>query len=238
MSTERRSDIDWNDAIKKEARDKNNEDLGEVEEIGIDHIFIQKGLMNKEKFYIPYSEVESYDGNVLRFKLSEEEIKSNYAGDPSASSPNVSIIKDDTKIEDKRSESESDSTIHPLVEEKLNISKTEVIYKEAKLIKEPVTETKKIEVPVTHEELVVERRPAGKNVPSIQDLEPPVISRQEIKIPLKREQVEIKKETYIKEEVVVKKKRILETKTITEEVRSEKLLVSGQDIPERKYYSI
>lgn len=58
MSTERRSDIDWNDAIKKEARDKNNEDLGEVQEIGIDYIFIQKCLMNKEKFYIPYSEVE------------------------------------------------------------------------------------------------------------------------------------------------------------------------------------
>lgn len=212
---------------KKEARDKNNEDLGEVQGIGINYIFIQKGLMNKEKFYIPYSEVESYDGNVLKFKLSEEEIKSNYTGDHLASSPNVSIIKGDTKNEDKRSE--SDSTIHPLVEEKLNIS-TEVKYKEAKLIKEPVTETKKVEVPVTHEELVVERRPAGENTPSVQDLEPPVTTRQELKIPLKREQVEIKKETYIKEEVVVKKRRVLETKTITEEVSSEKLLVSRQDV--------
>ena len=55
-------------------------------------------------------------------------------------------------------------------------------------------------------------------------------TRQELKIPLKREQVEIKKETYIKEEVVVKKRRVLETKTITEEVSSEKLLVSGQDV--------
>ena len=68
------------------------------------------------------------------------------------------------------------------------------------------------------------------STPSVRDLEPPVTTRQELKIPLKREQVEIKKETYIKEEVVVKKRRVLETKTITEEVSSEKLLVSGQDV--------
>ena len=75
-----------------------------------------------------------------------------------------------------------------------------------------------------HEELIVERRLAGEDAPSIRNLEPPVTSRQEIKIPLKREEAELKKETYVKEEVIVKKKRIVETKTITEEVKSDKLL--------------
>jgi uncharacterized protein (TIGR02271 family) len=231
MSSERRSDIDWNDVVKKEARGINDEDLGEVQEIGFNYIFVQKGLVSKEKFYIPFSEVDSYDGNVLRFKLSEEEIRSNYTGDPVASSPNVNIVKGDINSEVKRAEPETESTTLPLVEEKLSISKTEVIYKEAKIIKEPVTKIEEIEVPLTHEELIFERRPAGKDAPSIRNLEPPVTSRQEIKIPLKRE-VELKKETHAKEEVIVKKKRVVETKTITEEVKSDKLLDRGRDMLE------
>jgi uncharacterized protein (TIGR02271 family) len=234
MSSEQRSDIDWADVVKKEARGSNDEDLGEVQEIGINYIFIQKGLISKEKFYIPFTEVDNFDGNVLKFKLSQEEIRSNYTGDPGASSSNVNIVKGDTKSEDKRfePEAESESTTFPLVEEKLNISKSEVIYKEAKIIKEPVTMIEEVEVPLTHEELVFERRPAGNNSHSTLNLEPPVTSRQEITISLKREEVELKKNTHVKEEVIVKKKRIVKTKIITEDVKSEKLLDSGRDMLE------
>lgn len=232
MSVERRrSDIDWNDVVKKEARGINDEDLGEVQEIGIDYIFVQKGLINKENFYIPYTEVDSYDGNVLKFKLSEEVIRSNYAGDPSNSSPNVSIVKHDIIDEKNRSESEFESTTTislPLAAEKLSISKTDVVYKEAKIIKDPIAETKEIEVPLFHEEIAFERRSVEKTAASIERSEPPVTSRQEIKIPLKREEAELKKETYVKEEIIVKKKRVVETKTVTEEVKSEELLDSSQ----------
>jgi uncharacterized protein (TIGR02271 family) len=63
-------------------------------------------------------------------------------------------------------------------------------------------------------------------------MESPVTSRQEIKIPLKREELELKKETYVKEEVIIKKKRIVETKMITEELKGDKLLDSGRDMLE------
>jgi len=176
-------------------------------------------LINKEKYYIPQTEVESYDGNILRFKLSEEEIKGKYLGDSPPLTRNTG--KDD-------GEEESESTRVSLVEERLNISKRDVTYKEATLIKEPVTETKTVEVPITHEELIVERRPASKSTTSTSDLKPPVTSKEEIKIPLKKEEVEVKKEPYVKEEVVLKKRRITETKTITEEVKSERLADTGE----------
>ena len=73
--------INWDDVIKKDARGINDEDLGQVQEVGDTYVLVQKGLINKEKFYVPQNEVESYDGNILRFKLSEEEIKSKYSGD-------------------------------------------------------------------------------------------------------------------------------------------------------------
>ena len=67
------STIDWSDVIKKEARASNDEDSGEVQEVGDNYIVVQRGLINKDKFYIPKDIVESYDGKVLRFSISEEE---------------------------------------------------------------------------------------------------------------------------------------------------------------------
>jgi uncharacterized protein (TIGR02271 family) len=110
------------------------------------------------------------------------------------------------------------------MEEKLNISKREVTYKEATMIREPVIETKTVEVPVTHEEIIVERRPPTEATTSRKDLRAPVTNKEEIKIPLKKEEVIVKKEPFVKEELVIKKRRVAERKKITEEVKSEKLV--------------
>jgi hypothetical protein len=70
--------IDWNDVIKKEARGTNNLDLGEVQEVSNGLILVQKGVGNKEIFSIPQYKVESYDGKVLKFAISEEEALKKY----------------------------------------------------------------------------------------------------------------------------------------------------------------
>src|SRR5919112_6242656 len=135
MTMSNEHDINWDDVIKKKARGINDEDLGEVQEVEDTYVLVQKGLINKEKFYVPQNEVESYDGNILRFKLSEEEIKSKYSRD----SPPA--LDTNTEKDYEEGESESESTRVPLVEERLDISKRDVTYKEATLTKEPVTET-------------------------------------------------------------------------------------------------
>ena len=219
MSREEARNINWNEVIKKEARGKNDEDLGEVQEVGDTYILVQKGLINKEKFYIPQNEVESYNGDILRFRLSEDDIKSKYLQD---SPPLLSSAHSTNGIEENQAKQEESESSHvPLIEENLNISKREVTYKEATLIKEPVTEMKTVEVPVTHEELIVERRPPTEATTSQDELKSPVTTKEEIKIPLKKEEIEVRKEPYVKEEIVIKKRRVEETKTITEEVKSE-----------------
>ena len=75
------SSTDWDDVVKKEARGSNDEDLGEVQEVGQNYVLVQKGMINKEKFYIPRDLAESYDGDVLRFRISEEDVKSRYMRD-------------------------------------------------------------------------------------------------------------------------------------------------------------
>jgi uncharacterized protein (TIGR02271 family) len=214
--------INWNEVIKKEARGKNGEDLGEVQEVGDTYISVQKGSISKERFHIPRSEVEGYDDNVLQFNISEDDARSKYLGDLP---PSISSVADNISNigENEAKQEDSETTPIPLVEEKLNISKREVMYKEATLIKEPIIETKTVEVPLIYEELIVERRPPTEATTSQHEPKPPVTTREEIKIPLKKEEVEVKKEPYVKEEVVLKKRHITERRTITEEVKSEKL---------------
>ena len=58
----------------------------------------------------------------------------------------------------------------------------------------------------------------------------PATSKEDIEIPLKREEVEVTKTPYVKEEVVVKKKPVTETREVTEEVTSEKVNVSDSNV--------
>ena len=213
------SNIDWNDVIKKEARGSGDEDLGEVQEVGSSYVLVQKGLINKEKFYIPKDKVESYDGHKLRFRITEAEVQSKYMGDspPSSLTTGTQSTADRTKVEE---------TTVPVTEERLGVSKSQST-KEATITKKPVTETKTIEVPVTHEEISVERRPVSGTTSTTSTSDRPVESEQEIRVPLKQEQVQVTKQPYVKEEVAVKKKPVTETKTVSDQVTSEEVRVKG-----------
>lgn len=219
------NNIDWDDVIKKEARGSDDEDLGEVKEIDGDYVLVQKGLINKEKFYIPKNMAESYDGSVLRFNISKEEVRNRFMGDspPVADQYPSSYENADVTEKDMANVSKETDSRVPLIEERVNVSKREST-EEATVTKEPVTQTKTVEVPVTHEEVTIEKRPPKDRKYTSITSEGPVESKTEIKIPLKREEVEVKKQPYVKEEVVVKKKPVTETRQVNEEVRSETVL--------------
>jgi uncharacterized protein (TIGR02271 family) len=211
------SSIEWDDVIKKEARGSNDDDLGEVQEIGQTYVVTQKGTINKQKFYIPKYLAEGYDGNVLRFRLTEQEAKSKFVRDTPPSAQEYSRYKTSDIPKDIE-------TRIPVMGERLDVSKR-TSTREATITKEPISEKKTLEVPVTHEEATVERRPAGETVST--SGQRPVESRTEVKVPLKSEEVQVTKQPYVKEEVAVKKKPVTETRTVTDEVKSEKVNVSG-----------
>ena len=222
------SSIDWSDVLKKEARGSNDEDLGEVQEVGDNYVLVQRGMENKDKFYIPKDQVESYDGDVLRFNISEEDAKSRFLGDyPPPTSSSEATTADEGLTAARKAE-ETTTTV-PITEERLDASKRESA-REATITKEPVTETKTVEVPVTHEEISVERRPVTGSTTAAE--RPPVQSKTETRVPLKQEEVQVTKQPYVKEEVSVKKKPVTETRTVTDKVTSEKVKVKGTDAEE------
>jgi len=212
-------DIPWNQTIKKEARGINDEDFGEVQDIQGNYVLVQRGILNKEKFYIPKDKAESYDGDVLRFRFSKEE-SSQYQNEPSSSTS--STADEGVSYDDSAEEKETESI--PLTEERLDVSKKSQ-EDQATVTKKPVTESKTVEVPLTREEVSIERRPASGQT----EAQSPIQSPQDIKIPIKKEEAQVSKTPYVKEEAVVKKKAFTDTKEVTEDVTSEELDTSNVD---------
>jgi uncharacterized protein (TIGR02271 family) len=104
-------------------------------------------------------------------------------------------------------------------EEKLNVGKSKVKTGEVQVRKEVHTEHKTIDVPVTREEVVIERRPAsGQAVTGHTGAE-------EIRIPVSEEQVSVDKQRVVKEEVTVGKRKVQDTKRVSEDLKKEEIKV-------------
>jgi uncharacterized protein (TIGR02271 family) len=88
---------------------------------------------------------------------------------------------------------------------------------EVRLRKEVVTEQRHLEVPVEREEVVIERRPAHGERASAADIQP----GQEIRIPVREEEVHVHKQPVVKEEVNVGKRKVQDTEHVSETVRRE-----------------
>ena len=102
-------------------------------------------------------------------------------------------------------------------EERLHARKKPVKKGEVRVRKEVVTEQQTLQVPVTREEVVIERRPASGRVKG-QDVK----VGEEIRIPVSEERVRVEKEDVVKEEVSVRKRRVTGAEQVSGTVRKRK----------------
>lgn len=229
--------IPWSETIKKEARGVDDADFGKIQEISSDSILTKKGIINTKLFDIPKDLVENYDGDIVYFKLTEEEAMNSYMrkeeDDSSIEQPEI-MTRDETNNLTTTSNSintnKNEEIVIPLMGEELVVTKKE-LQDEITITKEPIRETKTEQVQLMHEEIEIERRPvdnlsnsSNDTSTSISENVHPVEAKTEIKIPLKREEAEVTKKPYIKEELVIRKKPVTETRQITEELTYEQLV--------------
>lgn len=67
--------INWNNIINHDTRSIDDADLGKVQGLFEPFIVTERGTINKEKFYIPKSLFQRYDGEVLCFNITEQQAK-------------------------------------------------------------------------------------------------------------------------------------------------------------------
>ena len=64
------------DIIKKEARGLGDDaDFGEIQEVGVEYIVTQKGILDKDKYNIPKNLVDRFEDGVVYFRITNEEAK-------------------------------------------------------------------------------------------------------------------------------------------------------------------
>ncbi len=213
-TTNNRENIDWNNVVKKGAIGIDGLDLGEVHEVGDTYVITQKGLLNKKRYHIPISSVESFDGDLLKMRVTDAELHGYEEGGGQKFEGYSSF-----KSSDMSKELE---TKIPVMGESLDVSKR-LTEDKVRIIKTPVKEIKKVDIELTHEEITIERIPTNNDTTPSESPENPVQSKTEIIIRLKREEPVVTKTPYVKEEVIVRKRPITETKTITEVLVDERV---------------
>jgi uncharacterized protein (TIGR02271 family) len=107
-------------------------------------------------------------------------------------------------------------------EEQAKVHKTPVKTGEVEVHKEVHTEHKTIEVPVTREEVVIERRPVSGQTASGAEIG---AEKQEIRIPVKEEQVNVEKQAVVKEEVTIGKRQVHDTEHVATDLRKEEIKI-------------
>jgi len=103
-----------------------------------------------------------------------------------------------------------------LREEQLRVGKQAVQTGEVGLRKEMVSEQQTVDVPVTHEEVVIERR-SGSGQPS----DTPIGEEETYRVPVREEQVSVQKQPVVREEIALGKRQVQDTQQVSETVRRE-----------------
>jgi uncharacterized protein (TIGR02271 family) len=114
-----------------------------------------------------------------------------------------------------------------LREEELDVDKQRVKAGEVRLRKEVRTEQRQVDVPVTREEVVVERRPVTGDAARAAT-GGPIADGEEIRVPIMEEEVRVEKRPVVKEEVTLRKRQVTGTERVNETLRREEARVDTE----------
>ncbi|HEX2939301.1 MAG TPA: YsnF/AvaK domain-containing protein [Ruminiclostridium sp.] len=123
--------------------------------------------------------------------------------------------------DDKKSKKKiTDENSIQLKKEELDISKHSDKIGDVELSKDIVTEHQVVDVPVTHEEVVIDRKAVDQK-PS----DEPIEHEEKIHIPVSEERVDVGKHTVVVGEVNARKQAVVENRHIDEPIRREEARV-------------
>jgi len=144
--------------------------------------------------------------------------------DTAGSVPMAATGRDDrAKIGDRDERIADEQTIQ-LRAERLAVEKTRVASGTVRIGKRVISERESVDVPVSHDELVIERKKLSDGA-----VGGTIGDSKTISVPLSRDEVRVGKETYATEEIEVGKRAVGGTEKVSETVQHEELVVDGDD---------
>ncbi|MFO6505434.1 PRC and DUF2382 domain-containing protein [Corynebacterium freneyi] len=134
-----------------------------------------------------------------------------------------------TDVPDNRRAGRTESDAMIRSEERMNVDKQNVETGEVRLRKHVVTDTETVEVPVTREEVRIEREPISEVDARDLAAKDSRIGEDEASVTLHEERVNVTKESVPVEKVNLGKETVRDTETHTEELRKERIDADGID---------
>ena len=220
--------------------DRNGFELGKVKEIQ-GHSFKVDAPMQRD-YWLGDECVDDTTADIVRLAVDRDELdryKLDHPGDlgsldrgsmgPTATAVPPSSVPAGTITHTTGLTGQDTMRLH---EERLQATTHPVQAGEVAIGKEVVSEERSIDVPVRHEELVVERHPI-EGTPTPGELHPNATD-QEIRVPLHEEQVHVEKQTVPIEEIRVGTQQVQETQQVRDTVHREEAHLERQgDVPVR-----
>ncbi len=203
--------------------DVDGDKVGSVEEVaesGAGYMKVSTGFLGLGKdWYVPFSAVREVRSDAVYLSADKDDAdRLGWDAPPTAVSGRGST--ETTRGTARTGQSEERVQLR---EEELRPRTETVEAGEVRVRKDVVTEQRTMDVPVTHEEAVVERRPVEPR-PARSDIG----EDEEIRVPLQEERVRVEKEPVVTEEVAVGKQPVQETKRVEGTVRREEARVETE----------
>lgn len=221
----------------------NGDKLGTVSEHGVQDncLVIHHGLL-RDDVYVPLNAIQRSDANGVYTNLTKDDLNSLSTNRPPSQDRMAGTSGDlmsDTAVPNTgrtgttdydtartgQADMHGDTIDVPVREEELRARKQREQQGNVRVHKDVVEEQQAINVPVTHEEVRVERTPVDRraDVPSDQWQD------KDIDVPVMGEQVDVQKQARVADELHVHKQPVTEEKQVTDTVRKERVNVEGVD---------
>jgi uncharacterized protein (TIGR02271 family) len=187
--------------------DQDGDKIGKAGETIGQFFNVDAGLLGTKEYYVPFTAVTDIVDDAVYLNVDKDDLDS--------------MGWDKRPDERMRSGSTEGDTLR-LREEELQARKSSVETGRVQLGKQVVEEQRTVQVPVTREEVTVERRPVDRQ-PSDQPID--TTERETIRVPVREERVEVEKQPVVYEEVGVSKRVTQDTEQVSDTVRREELRV-------------
>lgn len=187
------------------------ERLGKVIAARADTLIIEKGIFFPVDYTCRPDDVAQVRGEDLILRLSKAQLE---RGDSSGRSETP------VRREQQASANTSSELRVPVAEEQLDVAKRSRKAGEVRVTKQVRTEEKQVTVPVTREEVRVERVPAGPRAASEGEAR---FAQESISVPVMEEEVIVSKRPVVREEVRIHKESRQEQRPVQASVRREEV---------------
>jgi uncharacterized protein (TIGR02271 family) len=190
-----------------------DEKIGDVSGVANDHFIIEKGFIFTEDVYVPMSAIASVGDERVYLTYTKDQVENQQWSSPPAAGSDA--YETDRGIERDHAATGTDRDTIERSEERLTVDKQAQKTGEVHVGKHVVEEEQSVDVPVTREEVHMERRSVDR--PASGD----AIRDDSIDVPVYEERVETGKEARVVEELEVGKTAKTDTKRVSDTVRRE-----------------